>query len=87
MSVADVSDEDWDFVLGVNLTGVMKCMRAEVRVMGEGGSIVNASSILGMVGAGLRDAYSASKHGVVGLSGSAARELGERGIRVNVVNP
>ncbi|GME21829.1 Short chain dehydrogenase reductase [Neofusicoccum parvum] len=83
-----VGDDDWDFVLGVNLTGVMKSMRAEVRAFApEGGSIVNCSSILGVVGVGMREAYCASKHGVVGLSRSAARELGPRGIRVNTVHP
>ncbi|OMP82995.1 Levodione reductase, partial [Diplodia seriata] len=90
--MADVGDEDWEYVLGVNLTGIMKCMRAEVRAfVGEGGgSIVNCSSIQGVLGVAMREAYTASKHGVVGLSRSAARELGRRKegpIRVNVVCP
>ncbi|KAL1634043.1 hypothetical protein SLS58_010837, partial [Diplodia intermedia] len=84
--VADVGDEDWEYVLGVNLTGVMKCMRAEVRAFargeggggGGGGAIVNCSSVQGVLGVAMRDAYTASKHGVVGLSRSAARELGRR---------
>ncbi|EKG12034.1 Short-chain dehydrogenase/reductase SDR, partial [Macrophomina phaseolina MS6] len=57
----DIDDADWDFVVAVNMTGVMKCMRAQVRAMGEGvgGSIVNASSIMGVVGSGYREAYCA----------------------------
>ncbi|KAK0637877.1 Levodione reductase [Lasiodiplodia hormozganensis] len=89
--MGEIGDEDWEYVLGVNLTGVMKCMRAEVRAFAdEGGAIVNCSSIQGVVGVAMREAYTASKHGVVGLSRSAARELGRREggpIRVNVVCP
>lgn len=89
--MGEIGDEDWEYVLGVNLTGVMKCMRAQVRAFAaEGGAIVNCSSIQGVVGVAMREAYTASKHGVVGLSRSAARELGRREggpIRVNVVCP
>ena len=87
--VEDIEDDDWDFVLGVNLTGTMYCMRAQLRRMEGGGSIVNAASVAGLVGRRLNAAYAASKHGVIGLSRSAAREVGDkdRRMRVNCIAP
>ncbi|GJC78872.1 levodione reductase [Colletotrichum liriopes] len=82
-------DEDWNFVISINLTGVMMCLREELKVLADGGSIVNASSILGLQGGfstGL-SAYTASKHGVMGLTKMAAREYGHRNIRINSINP
>lgn len=55
--------------------------------MSEGGSIVNAASILGLIGASKNLAYCASKHAVVGMTRAAAKELGKRGIRVNCICP
>ena len=75
------------FVLGVNLIGVLNCMRAEINAMKEHGSIVNASSAAGIIGMPKNGAYVASKHAVVGLTRVSAKELGERGIRVNAIAP
>jgi NAD(P)-dependent dehydrogenase (short-subunit alcohol dehydrogenase family) len=85
--VEEIEDEDWALVLGVNLTGVMNCLRAEIQNIRHGGSIVNVTSIAGSIGIAKNAAYSAAKHGVVGLSRSAAKEVGDRHIRVNCVAP
>lgn len=86
----DTTDEEWDLLIGVNLTGMFYCLRAQVRAImetaGGKGSIVNAASIQGLRGFANHAAYSASKHGVVGLSKSVAKEVGE-GVRINVVAP
>lgn len=90
IGVASLSEQDfgeWDFVTGVNLTGVMHCMRAQLAVVAEGGSVVNASSVAGLVGRAKNAAYTASKHGVIGLTRSAAKEVGARQVRVNAVCP
>lgn len=87
-SSIEVEDENtWDFMISVNLTGVMHCLRAQLPHMKEGGSVVNAASILGIYGAPGSASYAASKHGVVGLTRSAAKDVGKRGIRVNCFAP
>lgn len=87
--LAEQSDESWKFVLDVNLSGTMYCLREELRVLSEGGSIVNTSSVLGMRASHTPGGahYVSSKHGINGLTKSAAREYGHKGIRVNCVNP
>jgi NAD(P)-dependent dehydrogenase (short-subunit alcohol dehydrogenase family) len=85
--LADVSNEEWEFVMGINTTGLFYLLRAQVRVMKEGSSIVNASSGTGLVGRPGMSAYSASKHAVIGLTKSVAKEYGSKGIRVNAVAP
>jgi NAD(P)-dependent dehydrogenase (short-subunit alcohol dehydrogenase family) len=81
-------DEDqYNFVISVNLTGVMHCMRAQLQHMGPGASIVNASSAGGLVGLPGAAAYSASKFGVSGLTRTVAKEAGKRNIRVNAIAP
>ena len=88
LSIADfTSDDEWDLIMGVNCTGVFNCLRAELRVMTSGGSIVNAASVAGLVGSPLAAPYVASKHAVVGLTRSAAKEAGGKNIRVNAVAP
>jgi NAD(P)-dependent dehydrogenase (short-subunit alcohol dehydrogenase family) len=87
----DLSDEEWDMLVRTNLSGMMYCLRAEVRAIMEStpggrGSIVNASSIQGIRGFALHTAYSTTKHGVVGLTRSVAKEVGP-GIRVNAIAP
>jgi NAD(P)-dependent dehydrogenase (short-subunit alcohol dehydrogenase family) len=86
-TVADEDEKNWQFMLDVNLTGVMHCMRSQVPHIRRGGSVVNAASILATRGWAGASAYSASKHGVVGLIKSAAKEVGKDGIRVNCIAP
>ena len=86
-TVAEEDEKNWQFMLDVNLTGVMHCLREEIPCMKSGGSVVNAASILATRGWGGAAAYSASKHGVVGLTKSAAKEVGKKGIRVNCIAP
>jgi NAD(P)-dependent dehydrogenase (short-subunit alcohol dehydrogenase family) len=86
---AEHADDDWQRVIGVNLSGVFYCMKHEIAQMlaNGGGAIVNVSSILGQVGFAGAPAYTAAKHGVVGLTRTAALEYGSRGVRVNAVGP
>lgn len=88
--IEDIDDDDWDFVVGVNLTGVLNCMRAELKAMrkaGKGGAIVNAASVAGVLGLPKNSAYIASKHAVVGLTRAAAKEYGGDNIRINAIAP
>ncbi|KAJ6440123.1 fumarylacetoacetate hydrolase [Purpureocillium lavendulum] len=85
--VAELDDGEWDKIIGVNLTGTMYCLRAELRHVVNGGSIVNVSSIHGLKGFARHAAYDASKHGMIGLTKAAALENGAREIRVNSVAP
>ena len=86
-SAANIEDSLWERVIGINLTGVMVCQREQLRVMQDGGAVVNCASVAGIRGVKGQAAYSASKHGVVGLSKSAAKEMAARNIRINVVAP
>lgn len=84
---ADVSDADWANVIDINLSGSFYCCREAGRLMSEGASMVNISSIHGQVGMPRLAAYSASKGGVEALTRTLALEFAARGIRVNCLAP
>ncbi len=84
-----MKEEDWDFVLKVNLTGTFNCSKAAAKYMmkQKKGRIVNIASIVGVMGNAGQANYSASKAGIIGLTKTSARELASRNITVNAVAP
>ncbi|MCU1374068.1 MAG: family NAD(P)-dependent oxidoreductase [Actinomycetia bacterium] len=89
VDVHEIDIADWAQVIEINLTGIFHSMKAELRHMLEhgGGAIVNMASTAGVMAHAGRAAYSASKHGIVGLTRSAAVEYARRGVRINAVAP
>ncbi len=88
--VWELTDEQWDTVIGVNLTGTWRTLRAVIPAMidaGNGGSIVVVSSAAGVKATPGNGHYTATKYGLVGLTNTLALELGEFGIRVNSIHP
>jgi NAD(P)-dependent dehydrogenase (short-subunit alcohol dehydrogenase family) len=89
IATADYPEQAWHEVIATNLTGMFLCMKYEIPKLLEqpGSSIVNMSSVAGLVGGSIGTAYYASKHGVIGMTKAAAIEYAPRGLRVNAVAP
>jgi NAD(P)-dependent dehydrogenase (short-subunit alcohol dehydrogenase family) len=88
--LSNLSESEWDRVIGVNLKGVALCLKYELRQLlaqGDGGAIVNIASVSGFRPQPNNAAYNASKHGVIGLTKTASLEAAPRGVRVNAVAP
>ncbi|MET0456306.1 MAG: SDR family NAD(P)-dependent oxidoreductase [Mycobacterium sp.] len=85
---ADLDVERWRWVIDVNLTGVFLCMKYQLpHIVNHTGAVVNTASVWSQAGAATQAAYSASKHGVVGLTRTAALDYGATGVRINAIAP
>lgn len=88
--IINTNEEDWDHITSTNLKGVFNCLQEAVKIMminKNGGKIINVTSVVGIYGNAGQAAYCASKAGIIGLTKSAAKELGDIGITVNALAP
>ena len=87
--LSDMTDEDWESIFSINISGAKNCCRAVIPQMisRKSGNIINISSVWGVLGASCEVAYSASKAAVIGMTKALAKELGPSGIRVNCICP
>jgi NAD(P)-dependent dehydrogenase (short-subunit alcohol dehydrogenase family) len=87
-SLLETSDEEWNRVIDINLTGLKNCLRSELRYRNQQGcSIINGASVSGQLGNPYNAAYGASKGGVIALTLSVALEMGHLGVRINAIAP
>ena len=86
-NIEEIDDDDFERVMGINVTGTLNCLRAELKVMAAGASVVNAASVGGLKSMRKNGAYVTSKHAVVGLTKAASAEAAEKGVRVNAIAP
>jgi NAD(P)-dependent dehydrogenase (short-subunit alcohol dehydrogenase family) len=87
LDLRDETDDEWDLIFNINAKGVFICMQEELKVVKSGASIVNAASVLALVGQKKNSIYTASKHAVAGLIRTAAKEEGINNIRINGIAP
>jgi NAD(P)-dependent dehydrogenase (short-subunit alcohol dehydrogenase family) len=86
-TIEEIDDDDWDWVIGINLKGVLNCLREQIPYLEPGASVVNAASTASLMGFAKNAAYVSAKHAVLGLTRCAAKELGPKNIRVNCICP
>ena len=86
-NITEQTVENWDKVIGTSLSGIFYCLKYEIPQMMTGGSIVNLSAVNGLVGIPGLAPYTAAKHGIIGLTQTAALEFACQGIRINAVAP